>query len=213
MPTRAALTAGAWVSGAVLAASGVAGALIVLGDRAFPSVHVLSQAQVHSQLTARPTVTVTITPSSRPAVDSPAQSPMSSPVIRSSIGSPAVTTVPSRHAAAVFRGGTVFASCSGEAASLTHRIPAQGYGIDRVWPGPATAAGVEFSSPEQDDLVTITCSAGYPVFTSQQEMTGGPGQGGGSGWGGGNGGGGKGGHHGPGGHIGGGPGHGGRAGG
>jgi hypothetical protein len=211
MPTRAALTAGAWVSGAVLAVSGVAGALIVLGDRAFPSVHVLSQAQVHDQLTGRPAVTVTVTPSatsSRPAVDSPAQSPMSSPVIRSSIASPAVTTVPSRHAAAVFRGGTVFASCSGDEASLTHRIPAQGYGIDQVWPGPAAAAGVEFSSPEQDDLVTITCSAGSPVFTSQQEMTGNPGQGGGSGWGGGNGG-----HHGPGGHIGGGPGHGRRGGG
>jgi translation initiation factor IF-2 len=182
MPTRATLIAGTWVSGAVLAASGVATALQALGDHAYPSVHVMSQAQVRDQLAARPGATVTVTPPGRPTVDSPGHTPMPS----SAAPSPRSAGKAPQPAARGFQGGTVFASCSGDEATVTQRIPAQGYWIDRVWPGPSTAAGVRFTSPTQDELVIITCSGGQPAFASRPELPGGdehsgPGLGGGPG--------------------------------
>jgi hypothetical protein len=166
MRTRTALIAAIWLAGVVLAAASVTAALVFLGSRVFAtSGHALSQAQVRRELAERQ--------SAGPAGPTPA--------------APGPSRAPSPAAAATtataktFSGGTVFASCSAGQVTVTQRIPAQGFEIDGVSPGPAATASVRFTSGSTEVLVTVTCPAGRPRFTSSVDDHHGGGHGGGKG--------------------------------
>ena len=151
MQTRTALIAAIWLAGVVLAAASVTAALVFLGDRVFAtSGHVLSQAQVRRALTEHQSATP-------PGPTSAAPGPS---------GTPSPAAAATTATAKTFSGGTVFASCSAGQVTLTQRIPAQGFQIDGVSPGPAATASVRFTSGSTEVLVTVTCSAGHPRFTS-----------------------------------------------
>jgi uncharacterized membrane protein YgcG len=150
MRSRAALLAAMWLAAVVLATVGVTAVLILVGGHMFgPSVHSISQAQVSQELARHRAAAGR----ARPA-PGPATSPVPSPAT-----TPAAT-------ARTYSAGTVFASCSAGLATLTQRIPAQGYQIDEVSAGPAATASVRFSSGQSRLLVTVSCRQGQPVFTS-----------------------------------------------
>lgn len=64
-------------------------------------------------------------------------------------------------------GGTVIASCSGGLVTLRSWSPAQGYSVDKVEPGPAAEAKVEFEPEEGEDIeLRITCTPSGPTARS-----------------------------------------------
>lgn len=187
-----------WLAGAALAAVGVTAALSLLGAGILGGGggQVLSQAAVQRELAQQVPASPT-PPSPAPATSRPGHAP--SP---SSSRSPAPSVF---HTA----GGTVFASCSAGQATLTRRIPAQGYQTDSYSRGPATSVWAKFQNGGTEQTVTVTCAGDHPrlVTAPDDEPTGGGGEptgggddhGGGSGddhggGGGGSGGGGSGGH-------------------
>ncbi|HEY7145678.1 MAG TPA: hypothetical protein VH637_15660 [Streptosporangiaceae bacterium] len=157
MSKRAAALAAVWLAAVLLATAGVTAVLIVAGNRVFgPGVTALSQAQVSRDL-AKHRAAQTASPSG-PA----------SPPARSS-SAPAGPAPKARS----FTGGTVFASCAAGLVTLTQRIPAQGYQIEHVSPGPAATASVTFETGTTEQHVTVTCAAGQPRFSSSTEVPGG----------------------------------------
>lgn len=151
MAERPVLTATTWLAGSVLAAAGVAAALILLGHNIFgPSVQLLSQATVRQQLAAGRS-----TASAPPA-------PAPAPASRTSSPTAAAGTSGSH----TYAGGTVYASCSVGQVKLTQWTPALGYGTDGMSPGPAARAWVRFTSTTTEQVVTATCSGDLPRFTS-----------------------------------------------
>ena len=74
-------------------------------------------------------------------------------------------------------GGTVFASCSAGQATLTRRIPAQGYQTDGYSRGPATSVWAKFQNGGTEQTVTVTCAGDHPrlVTAPGDEPTGGGG--------------------------------------
>jgi uncharacterized membrane protein YgcG len=158
MAKRAALIVATLLAVALFAAAGIAAALVLLGNDIFgPSVHALSQARVRQELAEQRS-----TPSSA--------SPTSSlPGHRHSTPSVSPSSAAAEPTAKSFIGGTVYASCSAGQVLLTHRIPAPGYAIESVSPGPATSASVRFSSGGTDELVTVTCAGGQPSFAAATE--------------------------------------------
>jgi serine/threonine-protein kinase len=67
----------------------------------------------------------------------------------------------------VSTGGTIVASCAGADASLLSWQPAAGYRVKTVTQGPAAQVGVTFKSTSTEVTMTVTCSAGDPVGTTQ----------------------------------------------
>lgn len=131
----------AWAATA-LAATGAAVAVLGLLGNSLTGTdsHVLTQPEIRSALA---------TAATRAAVtESPAPSQTSqSKLIRSA-------------------GGTVIASCDGDLVTLRSWSPAQDYSVDKVEPGPAREAKVEFEPGEGEDVeLKITCAAGVPVLT------------------------------------------------
>jgi uncharacterized membrane protein YgcG len=150
MAKRPVLTATTWLAGPILAAAGVAAALILLGHNIFgPSVHLLSQATVRKDLA------VNRSAASASAAPAPARSRSSSP--------PAAPGASGSH---TYAGGTVYASCSAGQVRLTQWTPALGYGADGMSPGPAAKAWVRFISSTKEEVVTASCSGDHPKFTS-----------------------------------------------
>jgi hypothetical protein len=140
------MTATTWVAGGAVAAAGVTVALSVLGTELLgKNAPVLSEAQVRAQLAEQGPAAV----GSRAAAG-----PSSHPA-----GSPAAWT------ARDFTGGSVFAVCTHDQATLTDWIPAQGYRTDGYAAGPAAAASVRFASPSATMIVTVTCSRNRPKFS------------------------------------------------
>jgi hypothetical protein len=149
MAKRPVLTATTWLAGPILAAAGVAAALILLGHNIFgPSVHLLSQATVRKDLAANRSA------ASASAAPAPARSHSSKPPAPGGSGS---------H---TYAGGTVYASCSAGQVKLTQWTPALGYGTDGMSAGPAAKAWVRFTSSAQEEVVTASCSGDHPKFTS-----------------------------------------------
>jgi hypothetical protein len=165
MSRRIAVITAMALAGAVLAVVGAAAALNLLGDGVFgPGGKPLSQADVQRALAQPAPATSSGQPGSAPATSrrhsqGPAPSPASS-VLSSS-------------------GGTVFASCSSGQATLTSRIPAQGYQIDGFSRGPATSAWVKFKSSATELIMTVACVGGHPHLVTSVDNRGGGDHGGG----------------------------------
>jgi hypothetical protein len=150
MAKRPVLTATTWLAGSILAAAGVAAALILLGHNIFgPSVHLLSQATVRKDLAANRSA------ASASAAPAPARSHSSSP-----------PAAPGGSGSHTYAGGTVYASCSAGQVKLTQWTPALGYGTDGMSAGPAAKAWVRFTSSTREEIVTASCSGDHPKFTS-----------------------------------------------
>jgi hypothetical protein len=157
MRKRTGLLGTIWVAGVLLAGAGVTTALVAAGSGIFgPGVRPLTQAQVRQELAATGSV---------PA------SAAGAPGGQASAGSPgaAATGAPS---ARTFSGGTVFASCTAGQVMLMQRIPAQGYEIDGVSPGPGGSAWVRFKSGGTELVVTVTCAGNRPRFATSAEAPG-----------------------------------------
>ncbi|MEV1170321.1 hypothetical protein [Nonomuraea sp. NPDC049784] len=151
----------AWAATAVAATAAAVGVLTLLGTGLTgDSGRVLSQAEVHAALNtatqfatdapgnaAEPTTALT---PSTPSTAAPSQTPQPSGASQGKlIRSP---------------GGTVIASCAGDLVTLRSWSPAQNYSVDKVEPGPAREARVEFEQDEGEDVeLKITCSSGQPV--------------------------------------------------
>ena len=141
MPKRIALTAG-WIAAMAAAATiGVATIGALQGGSDDPP---LSQEQVNNALD-RPGSTKP--PASTPSASAPASSP-----VRKYISYP---------------GGTLWASCAGDLATLSSISPNQGYRVDDKLLGPAPAAWVKFKLDVQhghatEYTVTVDCPAGTP---------------------------------------------------
>jgi hypothetical protein len=174
MSKRILHAAAIWLAGAALAAVGVTAALSLLGAGILSGGggQVLSQAAVQRELAQQVPASPTL-PSPAPATSRPGHAP-----------SPASSRSP---APSVFHtaGGTVFASCSAGQATLTRRIPAQGYQTDSYSHGPATSVWAKFQNGGTEQTVTVTCAGDHPrlVTVPGGEPTGGGGDdhGGGSG--------------------------------
>jgi hypothetical protein len=137
------LTATALVTGATLATAGVTVALSVLGSALLANnTAVLSSAQVRSQLAAAGPAR----PGAGPAPGRRVAAPVGSWTARN------------------LSGGTVFAACVHDQATLTDWIPAQGYQTAGFAAGPASAASVRFESAAAVLVVTVTCHDGRPAF-------------------------------------------------
>jgi uncharacterized membrane protein YgcG len=151
MAKRPVLTATTWLAGSVLAAAGVAAALILLGHNIFgPSVHLLSQATVRKDLAAnRSAASASAAPAPAPAPSHSSKPP-----------------APGGSGSHTYAGGTVYASCSAGQVKLTQWTPALGYGTDGMSAGPAAKAWVRFTSGTREELVTASCSGDHPKFTS-----------------------------------------------
>jgi hypothetical protein len=144
VPKRIALTAG-WI--AALAAAATIGVATVGALRGGSDDPPLSQEQVNNALAG---------PSSRKPADSAASEPspsaQTSSSVRKYISSP---------------GGTLWASCTGDLATLSSISPNQGYRVDDKLLGPAAAAWVKFKVDVQSGhateyTVTVDCPAGTP---------------------------------------------------
>lgn len=183
MSKRAALVPALLLVGLVVAVVSATAALRLVGTGAFgPGGKPLSQADVQRAL----------------AQQSPATPAQRTPQPTRSHGSPSGKPSP-HHSAPNARpvsgsfsssGGSVFAHCLSGQVTLTGLIPAQGYGTDGYFKGPATSAWVKFKSGTSEVTVTATCGGGGPRFSTAPDDNHGGGGGGGGGEG--NGGGGSG---------------------
>jgi hypothetical protein len=144
VPRRIALTAG-WI--AALAAAATIGAATIGALRGESDDPPLSQEQVINAL-AGPSAPKSVAS----AASTPPSSAQTSSPVRKYISNP---------------GGTLWASCSGDLATLSSISPSQGFRVDDKLLGPAPAAWVKFKLDVQhghatEYTVTVDCPAGTP---------------------------------------------------
>ena len=141
MPKRIALTAG-WI--AAMAAAATIGVATIGALRGGSDDPPLSQEQVNNALD-RPS-------STKPPASTPSASAQASSPVRKYISN---------------LGGTLWASCTGDLATLSSISPNQGFRVDDKLLGPARAAWVKFKLDVQhghatEYTVTVDCPAGTP---------------------------------------------------
>jgi hypothetical protein len=158
MNKRAALVSALLLAGLVVAVVGATAALRLIGTGAFgPGGQPMSQADVQQALAAQPPTT-------------PAQrSPQPTPTGKSPAGRPSQQASPTPQpvrGSFSSSGNTVLANCQSGQVTLTGLIPAQGFGTDGYFKGPAASAWVKFKSSATEVTVTARCGGGAPRFSA-----------------------------------------------
>jgi hypothetical protein len=136
----------AWLAGAAAAVTVGLVALSTVGTGLFGPADPLAQAaDTHA--------------SPGPDPD-PAPEPTTEPTTGPSVGQDRTLTSP---------GGTVVARCIGDRAYLVLWSPGQGFHTDDAFRGPATVARVSFESRTREVNIKVTCVAGEPHSSIEDE--------------------------------------------
>lgn len=164
MRSRLLIGATGWLLGAVTATAGSLYAVDQLGQGLLTEhTKRVSVAMVNAELAqnhprhSAPAVTQTPSRTPRPSSSaSPSGRPAHAPHNRrNQAGAEVEFSTP---------GGTAGAVCSQGKARLLYESPGQGYGVDDLVTGPATAASVTFTNSSGGVVLRVTCSAaGQPA--------------------------------------------------
>ncbi|GIJ48794.1 hypothetical protein Val02_56800 [Virgisporangium aliadipatigenens] len=176
-----AIGAGLWLAAAGLTTAAGVAAINTVGDNIAGSpTRPLSEADVAGRLSVDGSPTA-----SAPAADGAPSAGATSPTPSAAAAAPSTAAaVPTtRTAAFAGPGGTVFASCAGDLASLLSATPQQGWTATTIARGPAAVVSVRFARSDGGNSqwggapssfrTDIRCVNGTPEGTVDREDTGG----------------------------------------